>query len=379
MKTAQKQQIVTDALLKFGIVPSFPPTNQTNETGGADGDSTCPFKHLHTTTDPEPDQPTLRIWLDKVNPEKPQDPSKVFLSCRHTSCQAEVWENLTLPIRRTLDGGRISTTRKVAQPAKPVEVDPIVKKRAEAAIAGKEFTEEILNDPTTLGTSEEDIMALSPMKITKAGALGNPFAQAEFFLSLFPEEELLWIGDPDTAKQHGKIRTAKEWSDQIDILRKSPSCQEAPELWPWPGRLITGSSYKDREGGRNNENQSKRFFVICEADKMSQKDQLRVIRAMIADKNRFRVAYVLYSGSKSYHIGLSDPDPSVLDLAFVSGIPGTQVPKEFVATKRPNRFGGMGFDHMTVGKTQPARFPGPIHPKTGNLQRLLYIDPSMGY
>jgi hypothetical protein len=250
--------------------------------------------------------------------------------------------------------------------------------KATDAIAGRSFTESILNDVSTLNTTEEDIMKLSPFPIKPGAAERLPFLHSQLLLSMFHSDDLVYWGEVEDARNPQSIRTRREWLNQLEILQKSVACQEAPHLWPWAGRFTTGSTFLTNTGGRNLLNMKERRFVVCESDTLGKKDQLRVIKTMINDK-RFAVAYVLFSGSKSYHIGLKSSSLGEREAAFLTGIAGSQVPKELIKTRTPVRFGGMGFDPMTTREVQPVRIPGPVHPKTGKMQRLLYIDPTFGY
>lgn len=375
MTNQQKHEILRSTLATLAAHPSFPPTNPTNVAEGADGDALCPFRDQHTKPDADPDTPTMRIWLDRPDPTHPENGGKVFLSCRHESCQQAVWE-LTSKLRREIRGKSPVTHPTIRRPDPQAKM--LLEKKAKAALAGKEFLETILNDSRTLNTTEEDIMKLSPLPIKPGGAEKNPFSHTLFHLALFADSDLLFFGDCDDAKNPQSIRTSAEWQETILRMQTSPVCQEDPSLWPWPGHFTTGSTYHDRKNGRNLANFMTRRFAVCESDGLPKKHQLRVIRTMIADK-RFPIAYVLHSGGKSYHVGIRTEKLSELEMAFLGGIPGSQAPKEFITTRRPTRFGGMNFDHATLRETQPCRIAGPLNPKSGKMQRLLYIDPSLGY
>jgi hypothetical protein len=293
------------------------------------------------------------------------------------SCQDALWQEVTLPARKSLPR-QVGGKRPIPVPPNP-ELKAMQDKKIKGALAGKEFTNQILNDPTTLSATEDMIFNLSPLPLrTKSGIERPPLIQLSLFLSLFHPDDLIYMGDTEDAKDANHIRTQAQWNQWIDNFLRSPIAGEDPTTWPWPGRFTTSSTFKTSDGGRNNENQLLRRFVVCESDSLGKKEQLRVIKALIEDP-RFKVAYVLHTGSKSYHIGLSIPEPTELELAFLAGIPGSQAPKELIKTRRPERFGGMGFDAATVRKVQPVRIPGPINPRTGRPQRLLYIDPSLGY
>ena len=384
-----RKAIVAATLATYGVVPSFPALNETNHAEeGVDGDCVCPFASMHTTHRDGEGAHSVRIYLNRQDITHPENGGRIFFSCRHTSCQDMVWEKLTTVARRRVKGNRayIATT-----PIPAPAPDPKLIKRAKAAQTGAALTHDVLEDPETLNTTEEEIMAMSPFKLKPGSAEKNPFAQAMVWVSLFPEKELLWFGESDEAKNEGAIRTGAEWGEFFANLQLSPACQEEPHLWPWPGHFSTGSSYKERDGGRNvkkkgepvvegenSGNWSKRYFAVCEADKLGKKEQLRLIKHMIQSP-KFPVAYVLWTGNKSYHIGLKTSVLSDADIAMLSGIPGAQVPRDLVKTRRPERFGGMGFDHMALGASQPCRYPGPLNPRTGKQQRLLYIDLSMAY
>lgn len=374
MNTAEKINLVNETLTELGCQPSFPPTNQINLAEGADGDSLCPFRELHTKG--SEDDRSLRVWVNREDPNRPENGPRIFCSCRHTSCQDRVWAELTTPLRRKA-GGRTLTGSSIPNPkAKPVTQEDT--KKADAALAGKTFVDSILNDPATLHASEEEIMKMSPIPIRPGSAERNVFSQIHMFLSLFPQESNIWLGNPENANTPGSIRKTKEWMEYFTNMMTSPACQEEQHMWPFPGNFATGSTFKTPTNGRNNANLETRLFTVCESDKLGKKEQLRVIKALLSDK-RFPIAYVLFSGSKSYHIGIRSKNPSELELAYLTGIPGSQAPRSYIKTKTPERFAGMGFDPATVRESQPCRMPGPINPKTGKMQRLLYINPAFGY
>jgi hypothetical protein len=372
--TEHRKAVIINELARFGIVPSFPPADPTNEAEGVDGDCVCPYLHLHTVPESDPGRHTTRIWLDRPDGNRPEAGGRLMLSCRHTSCQDALWQEVTLPARKS-DG----TTRSAPPLISTPEVVAARKRSVQAAVAGKERTTVILNDPGTLMTTEADIMRLSPFPmLSSKGNPRPPLTQLLLFLSLFHPDDLVYLGEEGDAKQASHIRPRKDWDAWINHFSTTAAAAEEPHLWPWPGHFTTGSAFREREGGRNNANLQARRFVVCESDKLGKKEQLRVVRAMIADP-KIPVAYVLHSGGKSYHVGLRLPNPTNLDLAYLVGVPGSHAPRELTPRRKPERFGGMGFDHATVRDVQPVRIPGPFNPRTGRPQRLLYIDPSMGY
>lgn len=390
-----KTNTVLSELSALGCSPSAPPHDRQNYRDGAVGDAICPFHHMHTSREDDSKR-TLRFWVDRVDSGKPQFGGKIFLSCRHESCRDQVWE-LTLRLRKMFDRSQKRTILPTQTTNKPRTMNtkptikelllekqekeneaPVNERMAKIAILGKTFTEEILNSIETLGTTEEDIMKMSPFPIKPNSAERNPFAQTTAFIDLFPPKSLLWFGNADDAKNNQSIRSKEDWMDAITRLASSPVTQEDYTLWPWPGRFSTSSIYNEISGGRNLENFKIRCFFVLESDSLTKKDQLRIVKALIKD-SRFSVAYVLSTGSKSYHIGIKATNLSDEDRAFFTGVPGSTLPKSIQVYRKPARFAGMGFDFATVREVQPVRYPGPVNPKTGRFQRLLYLDPSLSY
>jgi hypothetical protein len=151
---------------------------------------------------------------------------------------------------------------------------------------------------------------------------------------------------------------------------------EDSALWVWPGHFIAPCTFNTRDGSKTKDNMKQRLFAVAEADNLNRNEQLAVIHSMINDP-RFPVAYVINSGSKSYHIGLKTTELSALDEAYLSGINNHEKVTDRGRPKR--KIGGMGFDPASLRSTQAVRLAGPTHTRTGYSQKLVYIDPNMGY
>jgi hypothetical protein len=351
---------------------------------GAIGVCYCPHRKLHSDYNPNDENPrmTLRIWIDRTDfigtgqslGKKP----KIFLSCRHANnCVPLVWED-TLACRKMEE----SDYPGIVEPTKRGSILEIInrdkKKEKEklAALTGKEFVQSILDCAHGTYPTEEDIMGLSPFPVGKGRILKRPYSQSILQLELYPSDELIWVGEVETANDPSHIRTTSEWIEQLSTLQNSPMTSEDESMWTWPGHFIAPCSFNTRDGSKTKENMKERLFAVAEADNLNKNEQLLVIKHMIEDK-RFPVAYVINSGSKSYHIGLKTKGLSELDIAYMSGISNTG--KSTERGKQKPRLGGMGFDPASLRPTQAVRLAGPRHPKTGCQQKLVYINPLLGY
>jgi hypothetical protein len=343
---------------------------------GVHGVCHCPHRDQHS--DPSDERETLRVYLSRRDYEDkqnvPGNTPKVFLSCRHANnCPAGVWED-TLAIRKIEEAENPESAYQRPKKAITALIQETAEKKKlrAAAEAGHTWATKVIEGPDI---SEDDIASLSPFPTKKGKGHLPAYLQAQLHMELFPPDALVWVGNVEDAAKSEHIRSAAEWIKTLQILERSPQALEPQADWPWPGRFLAPCSFKTKDGGKNKENLEKRLFAVCEADSLTRAEQLKVIHAMIKDP-RFPVAWVINSGSKSYHVGLRTNTTTEVDEAYLTGMKGWSPKKR---GRPPTRYGGIGFDPASLRVTQAVRLAGPTHMKTGNSQRLVYINPELGY
>ena len=366
---------------RYGLTPDWY-KEVTDE--GAIAECYCPHMKYHSDYNPNDPNPrkTLRIFIDRpdfIGTGQSQGKApKIFMSCRHANhCVPLVWED-TLNCRKMGE----SDYPGLVPPSQPRSILEIInrseksEKENKAALAGGEYVKSILDKARDNYPTEQDITDLSPFPVGKGKIHLMPYTQSILQLELYPKDELVWIGEVETANNPANIRTAGEWIDQMRLLERSPMINEDTALWIWPGHFIAPCTFKTRDGSKTKENMKERLFAVAEADNLNRNEQLAVIYSMIKDP-KFPVAYVINSGSKSYHIGLKTKVCGDADIAFLAGINNTGGKSERGRPK--SKIGGMGFDPASLRATQAVRLAGPNHNRTGYSQKLVYIDPNLGY
>lgn len=366
---------------RYGLTPEW--FDDVNDEGAL-GECYCPHMKYHSDYNPSDPNPrkTLRIFIDRpdfIGTGQSQGKApKIFMSCRHANhCVPLVWED-TLNCRKIEE----SDYPGIVPPSQPRSILEIINRsekndiQKKAALAGSEYVQSILDDCRGTYPTEKDITDLSPFPVGKGKIHLMPYTQSILQLELYPENELVWLGEVETANNPANIRTAGEWIEQMRLLERSPMIHEDKALWIWPGHFIAPCTFNTRDGSKTKENMKERLFAVAEADNLNRNEQLAVIHSMINDP-RFPVAYVINSGSKSYHIGLKTKGLSETDEAYLAGINNNSKVTEKGRPKR--KIGGMGFDPASLRPTQAVRLAGPTHNRTGYSQKLVYIDPNMGY
>jgi hypothetical protein len=366
---------------RYGLTPEW--FDEVDDEG-AIGVCYCPHMKYHSDYNPSDENPrkTLRIFIDRpdfvgTGQSIGKNP-KIFMSCRHANhCVPLVWED-TLNCRKIEE----SDYPGIVPPSKPKSILEIINRnekvsvQKKAALAGSEYVQSILDKHRDSYPTEKDITDLSPFPVGKGKIHLMPYTQSILQLELYPQDELVWLGEVETANNPANIRTAGEWIEQMRLLERSPMINEDSALWVWPGHFIAPCTFNTRDGSKTKENMKGRLFAVAEADNLNRNEQLAVILSMINDE-RFPVAYVINSGSKSYHIGLKTTELSDTDEAYLAGINNNTPTTEKGRPKR--KIGGMGFDPASLRPTQAVRLAGPTHNRTGYSQKLVYIDPNMGY
>jgi hypothetical protein len=341
-----------------------------------DFEAVCPHNHLHTKTDPEGYERTLRIFLNRVDQNNDTRRGKIFFSCRHNSCVENVWED-TLDCRLKEESSlHFLETPRLISPAEHLRRGEETTRLKEFAEKGQKLKEQYLDQDAV---SANSIMAVSPDPVVLgSGQRNHPYQAALAFFNLMPPGKPVWWGDPETSNKARTLKTPEGWMERIfELMTSDITKHEEPLYWQWPGRFTAPCTFQPNSPGRYKDFVDQRLFVVCEADSMSPVNQRRVIMGMIKDP-RFQVAYVLHSGGKSYHIGLKSSELSEETKIFLSGLSRSKL--RVCKRGRPQlRYGGMGFDPMSLRISNAVRVPGPIRTETEKPQQLLYIDPAMGY
>jgi hypothetical protein len=192
----------------------------------------------------------------------------------------------------------------------------------------------------------------SPQRIDSARVELDP---RHFIATLFPPDAIVWSGDVF----HSGIRHANHWRTVEAWKNATPEeigPMTAPALWK------TGTV------SRTCENVLASQFTILDFDgfdgqkpgtpaeiEKHRRDSLALIR-WIREGLRWRLAAIVWTGSKSMHAWFHTPPPSVLQ-------------------SLKNNSSALGIDSGIVGRPEhPCRLPGQRHEKTGGISRVLWLQ-----
>lgn len=178
---------------------------------------------------------------------------------------------------------------------------------------------------------------------------------AEFIAALFPDDALLWTGEVfQSGPRHAdRWRTVAEWSFASE-----------GEIGP----MVTPCTWKSATVNRTREHVERAPYVVLDFDgvpgwsprnaselKTHLSEALAVTR-WLREGLGWRLASVLFTGSKSIHAWFHDPGKAALE-SLKAAAPA------------------LGIDAGLLGHPEhPARLPGQRHSKTGNLSRLLFLE-----
>jgi len=276
----------------------------------------------------EPSHKDCKVFLDKV--------PTVF--CFHTtSCKPQV-DATNLALRRVLSGGcgtRPPLT--AAQRREWQRRDAEKRKKMEMAASATRGLPIVLD---VWKTSVDLMRKRSPSPIPS-----NPVEHFHALLSLFPSEDVIWVGDTysscsDDATEYEKVRcrgffrTVGEWS----------KLSAAPANFTCPSVFKTGSH------SRSQANALFRCFLVVESDVHS-KDEMCAILEWLQKWMRLRA--VVDTGGKSLHGWFEPPQPTALT-EFEIILPA------------------MKLDPALFRISQPCRMPGAM--RDGKYQHLVYLD-----
>jgi hypothetical protein len=181
-----------------------------------------------------------------------------------------------------------------------------------------------------------------------------------FIASLFPQEAVIWTGEENMSGtwKDGRTfphrwKTVSEW-------------QAAPEHTLGP--MVSPATWEPGTCSRIAANVLSAPFTVLDFDgfdgrKPSTPEELRehiaaslAIVRWIRDALAWKLAAVLFTGSKSIHAWFHTPPPEVLD-------------------SLRHTAGALGIDSGLIGRGEhPCRLPGQQHAKTGGMSRVLWLQ-----
>ncbi len=201
------------------------------------------------------------------------------------------------------------------------------------------------------GWTEAEARRDSPEQ--RIGRLHDPRV---FLAALFPPEAVVWTGE---TRQSGHAKHADRWRT-VDDWQAAAEHTVGPMVSPatWPAGTTS------RSAG----NVMSSPFVVLDFDgfdgrQPSTPDELRehlaaslAITRWLRDALAWRLAAVLWTGSKSIHAWFHAPPPAALEsLKHTADV--------------------LGIDAGLIGRAEhPCRLPGWIHPKTGIPGRVLWLQ-----
>lgn len=211
------------------------------------------------------------------------------------------------------------------------EIEQRRQARASAEEAIKE-AHEVTANPLSL----EELIRLSPFPVADL----KPDEMLRRHLSLFPPQDLLWVGE-SPYQSHSAVcyKTAQQFQS---------------ELPKW-AVYVTGSSYKSASGGRRTDNLGERRFCVFENDRIGKERTAALFRH--AEGRGLKLAAVVDSGGKSAH---------------------GWVVEDGETERWRDYFKACGFCSRAMRATQPVRLAGAVRQfkddREPTLQRLLYLN-----
>lgn len=287
----------------------------------------CPGEHRHNH------QTSPRDTAVVVPPN-----SLPVIKCFHDSCQKEV-SALSEELRMAIEDAVLAR-----------KLDFSWEKPSEEAMlvwnAGKDAENGAKNKKSQVianGWDPESIERESPVQVPASGE-----EQGRMLLSLFPDEEIVWMGNTWNSGQprhRTYFKTAREWREI--------------GLRGWHS-YTTGASYNPGVYSRGNESVFRRRFLIAESDSLTKPEMGAVLR--FVSSIGFNLRAVVDSGKRSIH-GWFDLDG--LDLECIAVLEGM--------------LRGFGMDSKTMRASQPVRMAGVLRTLDDGRavpQSLLYLNPA---
>lgn len=198
----------------------------------------------------------------------------------------------------------------------------------------------------------EDLWESSPQRIDSELVTSDP---RHFLATMFPRDSHVWSGEVF----HSGTRHVDHWRTVADWLA-SPLSHIGP--------MTTPAVWKPGTNNRTAENTQAAPYVVLDFDgfddqKPESAAEIREhIRASLAitrwmwEKLGWRLATIVWTGSKSIHAWFHTPPPAVLQ-------------------SLRNSATALGIDSGLIGRPEhPCRLPGQIHAKTRKASRTLWIQ-----
>lgn len=286
----------------------------------------CPGEHLHNHQTAHRDAAVI------IPPE-----SLPILRCFHDSCRAHV-SVLSEELRMRVEDAALA--KEIDFSWEPADKDTMevwgIGKRAELGAAAKKL--DVIQSPWTTA----EIVRESPAPIPT-----DRSEQGRLLLSLFEDDDVVWIGQPwhsGQPKHMWRFRTSKEWREA------------QPNEWQ---SYTTGATYLPGSSSRCNESVLRRKFLIAESDGLSRGETGAVFKHMAS--LGFTLRAVVDSGRRSLHGWF---DLGELDAECVAMLEGM--------------LRGFGMDSKTMRASQPVRMAGVLRQlDDGRVteQSLLYFNP----
>ncbi len=289
------------------------------------GFTSCPGANLHT------------------NPSSRRD-CAVYLSgaptihCLHSSCRAVV-DTANRQLRSEI--GRLERTGQSIQLRRRSPSKDDLERRRKNEEAEKlerqaaKSLEPILRDFTA---DPAELWESSPVRL-----LDDPRDDWRLLLSLFPPDDVVWIGD---MKDTGQPRHSTHFQSVSDWLKSEAA----------PDPLIVPSAFRPGTYSRSKANVVARRFLVVESDTLSKEKCCAVFTWC---RQFMRLRAVVDTGGKSVH-GWFDTPSSADEADLVRILPA------------------LGCDGALFNPAQPVRLPGHKRPEKETMQALLYLDPQGG-
>ncbi len=224
-------------------------------------------------------------------------------------------------------------------------------KKARPPIDGAKYRQALIK--RSEGVSEADLWEISPYRITWQP---GPEDAVHLLDTLCAPDEFFFIGS-----KYGKtVRTAKQWRDRI------ANGETDPFIIPNP---VGGEEHDTKSGTKSRRCDAaiaSYRFALVEFDNLPHAAQLAFWHSIITEE-LFRVAALIDSGNKSIHawIRVDLPDADAWQKEIRDGFyhPDT------------GRMHLLGADRACQNPSRLSRLAGHHRADTGNVQRLLYLNP----
>lgn len=308
----------------------------------------CPGQSLHTNPDGERD---CKVYgLDVGAPT---------CHCFHSSCQGAV-DVANHKLRSAIGRAELpergeksprswkAKTPATWAPPKRAEVDPEALAAEEMAVEAEDALSGILKRYAWDYSESAEI----PL---------DPTEQFERWLELWEPDDTIWIGSNVDSG---------EWINFAFATRATWFLRGLSER----GVQTSSCVFKPGSKVRSNDSVLYRRYLVYESDTLQDAHQRAVLNYLRSGLG-LDLRMVVHSGSKSNQgwfdvRGYSPADLNELKAILTGSRPVTQTPR--TPSARGWHVGLQGDPAMFV-RSQPVRLPGPINPRTGNRQRIVWL------